>query len=84
MRVIVIVFMIALLAAFVVLMLKKIGVIEAGQIYGGRLISELCRCDFCLSWWACLFIAVVIAITENDFCVVVYSMMATPITRQLV
>lgn len=84
MRVILIVVMIALLAAFVVLLLKKVGVIEAGQIYGSRLVSELCHCDFCLSWWACLFIAVVIAITETDFCVVFYAMMATPITRQLV
>lgn len=81
---ILIVVMVALLAAFVVLLLKKLGVIEAGQIYGSRLVSELCSCDFCLSWWACLFIAVVIAITESDFTAVFAAMMATPITRQLV
>lgn len=81
---ILIVVMVALLAAFVVLLLKKLGVIEAGQIYGSRLVSELCSCDFCLSWWACLFIAVVIAITEGDFTAVFAAMMATPITRQLV
>lgn len=42
-------------AAYALILLAKWGVVEWLQVRGGRLVSELASCDFCLSWWACLF-----------------------------
>lgn len=74
---------IACQAAFILLLAKKVGVIERIQIYGNDLFAELASCNFCLSWWTCLIISVMAAIGAQDLSVIVCAFIATPITRIL-
>ena len=43
--------MIALAAAFVVLLVKKWGIAEWMQIHGDSFTSKLFGCDLCMSFW---------------------------------
>lgn len=47
---------VALIAAFVLTLLRKWGVIEWVQIHGNNFFSKMFNCDFCLSWWMCVLI----------------------------
>lgn len=74
---------IALSASWLILLLKKTKVVEWLQIHGSELISELANCDFCLSWWTCLIISSITAIACDDYCIMFYAIIATPICRKL-
>ena len=53
-----IVIMVALAAAFVVLLLKKWGIAEWYQVHGDEFTSKLFACDLCMSFWCALIMAV--------------------------
>lgn len=74
---------VALAAAFALLLLKKWGIIEWLQVHGNDLISKMANCDFCLSWWTCLVVAIVAAILAQDPLCILTAVMATPLTRKL-
>lgn len=74
---------VALVAAFVLLLLKKLGVVEWLQVHGNDFISQLAGCDFCLSWWTCLITATVAAVVAQDPFTIVTAVCAAPITRKL-
>lgn len=74
---------VALVAAFVLLTLKKIGVVEWLQVHGSDLVSEMAHCDFCLSWWTCLAVALMVAATTQNPCIMLTAVLAAPITRKL-
>ena len=46
------VILVAMLAAFVLTLLRKWGVIEWVQVHGNDFFAKMFSCDFCLSWWA--------------------------------
>nr|UVX39899.1 MAG: protein of unknown function (DUF1360) [Bacteriophage sp.]DAD82430.1 MAG TPA: Protein of unknown function (DUF1360) [Siphoviridae sp. ctHMI2] len=48
--------LVALMAAFVLTLLRKWGVIEWVQVHGNEFFAKMFNCDFCLSWWACVLI----------------------------
>lgn len=75
--------LVATIAAFVLLLLTKVGVIEWLQVHGGKFISELACCTFCLSWWACLFLSVLMFVVTMDYTMFVVPFVATPITRHI-
>jgi len=74
---------VALVASFFLLLFKKIGIVEWLQVHGGDLISELANCDFCLSWWLSLIIAIIAAAIIGDWWIIATAVLATPICRKL-
>ena len=48
---------VAMLAAFVVTLAKKWGLVEYMQVHGNDLFSRMANCDFCLSFWASWLVA---------------------------
>lgn len=76
---------VALVAAFVVVLLKKWGVAEYMQVHGDRFISQLFSCDFCMSWWASVFVMLLSVSFVGDNAVYLLApVLATPIARYLV
>lgn len=75
--------LISLLAAFVLTLARKWGVIEWVQVHGNDLFCRLASCDFCLSWWVCVALAVVIAIFVSEPVLLLAPFCATIITRNL-
>lgn len=47
------------LSAFIVILMHKWGLVELMQTRGPRLLSEMARCDFCLSFWTSLVLAAI-------------------------
>lgn len=75
---------VALAAAFVVLLMKKWGIVEYMQIYGNNFFSKLFSCEFCLSFWTCLVIACITAALTGEFALMAAPLFSTPITRMIV
>ena len=39
------------LTSWVVVLLRKLGLLEFLQVHGNKFISKLASCDFCMNWW---------------------------------
>ena len=76
--------LIALGAAFVVLLIKKWGIAEWVQVHGNGFFSKLFSCDLCMSFWAAVVLSVITAIMVGDVWIISLPMFTTPITRMLV
>ena len=76
--------LVALAAAFVVLVVKKWGWAEWMQIHGDKFLSKLFSCDLCMSFWAGLFISFVFVCWYDDPIYVIMPVFTTPLTRMLV
>ena len=76
--------MIALLAAFVVLLMKKWGIAEWMQVHGDSITSRLFSCDLCMSFWTAFLITLVVVCVTDDRQLLFAPMFTTPITRMLV
>ena len=74
----------ALLAAFVLLFIKKIGLLEFWQTrVKSDLLYKLLTCDFCLSFWTNVFLSVVFGLVAKEVAFVLTPFAAAPITRKL-
>lgn len=71
---------VALLAAFVILFLARTGAREWMQVHSPKLLADMFSCDFCLSWWICLFLAIILV---PSWTAIVIAILATPLTRYL-
>lgn len=76
--------LVALAAAFVVLVVKKWGWAEWMQIHGDKFLSKLFSCDLCMSFWAGLFISFAFVCWYDDPIYLVMPIFTTPLTRMLV
>ena len=74
---------IALAAAFVILLIGKLGIRDNIIAKAPKLISQLFDCDFCLSFWTSLILAIILAIIFNEMSIIFIPIMSTPITRIL-
>ena len=75
---------IALLAAFVILLFKKWGFIEWVQVHGNDIFSRLASCDFCLSWWFGIVFSVIFALVLGDYSILFVPPFSTVVSRFLV
>jgi hypothetical protein len=75
---------IALAAAFVILLIGKLGIRDNIIAKAPKLISQLFDCDFCLSFWASLILAVILAIFFREMNILFIPIISTPITRILI
>jgi membrane protein implicated in regulation of membrane protease activity len=75
---------IALAAAFVILLIGKLGIRDNIIAKAPKLISQLFDCDFCLSFWVSLILAVILAIFFREMNILVIPIISTPITRILI
>lgn len=75
---------VALLAAFIVLLVKKWGWAEWMQVHGDKFMSQLFSCDLCMSFWAAMLVSAFLAGYTDDMLMFVIPLFTTPITRMLV
>ena len=76
--------MVALAAAFCVLLVKKWGIAEYVQVHGDRYLSQMFGCDLCMSFWASVIITIAVMCVTNDMRLIFVPVFATPVTRMLV
>lgn len=72
---------VALLAAFILTLLRKWGVIEWCQVHGNDFFAKMCNCNYCLSWWACVLICIIAYVLTGDPKYLGVPFCATMITR---
>lgn len=73
----------ACLAAFMLLLGKKWGIVERMQVRGNRFFSAMAHCDFCLSWWLGVLIAVLLALLAAEWRMLLLPFFTTPLARRL-
>ena len=74
---------IALVAAFVVLLVRKWGIDEWMQVHGDGVMAKLFSCLFCMSFWACVIISLVVVLVTDEGIYVLCPFAAVPMTRLL-
>lgn len=74
---------VAMNAAFVISLLDKWGAIEYVQINGSEFFAKMFSCQFCLSWWACVTLAILLAIAAGNATVLLTPFVSTMITRRM-
>lgn len=79
-------FVVATMSAFIVTLLHKWGAVEYMQVHAPRLLSELAKCNFCMSWWVSVGIAALPVIFGRIELIdgIAVAMCATPIARYLI
>ena len=75
---------IALAAAFIILLIGKLGIRDSIITKAPKLISQLFDCDFCLSFWVSAILAIILAIFFGEMSVLFIPIISTPITRILI
>lgn len=75
--------LVALLAAFIVLLIKKWGIAEYVQVHGNKFFAQMFGCDLCLSWWVGLALTFVCACLLNNLGLLLLPMFTTPLTRYI-
>ena len=79
------VILLALSATLILLLITKLGWREKVQIYGPKLISKMFNCDFCISFWICFVLSVLLfTFADGDWIVLFYPIFASPIVRLLI
>ena len=67
-----------------VLLLKKWGVTEWMQVHGNDFFAKLANCDFCLSWWTNVLLAVAAFMVLGDSRLLLVPFASTMLTRKLI
>lgn len=75
---------ISLAAAFAILLIEKLGARSEIIARAPKPISQLFDCDFCLSFWTSLILAIILAIFFNEMSIIFIPIISTPITRILI
>lgn len=75
--------LVALMAAFVLILMRKWRIIEWVQVHGNTFFSKMFNCNFCLSWWAAVVLSGLVAIYTGDVKYMMIPFFSTPITRIL-
>lgn len=70
-------------AAFAILFAERLGIRDKIVAEAPKLISQLFECDFCLSFWTSLILAIILAIIFNEMSIIFTPIVSTPITRIL-
>ncbi len=78
------VLIVATLAAFILSLLKKWGVIEYVQVHGNDFFSKMFNCNFCLSWWIGVYLSIMFAICIGNPLLLLVPFCSTTITRILI
>lgn len=74
---------VALASAFAILLIGKLGIRDSIIAIAPVPVSKLFECDFCLSFWTSLILAVILAIFFREISVLFIPILSTPITRIL-
>lgn len=74
---------VAMLAAFLLLLAYKLGIVEYMQVHGNRFVSEMAQCDFCMSWWLSVAISIGFFVVTGDSLCLTVPLLSTPLARHI-
>lgn len=74
---------VAMFGAFVILLMKKLGIVEWMQIHGDKVTSQLFSCDFCMSFWVSFILSLVLIVVFEERWMITIPFFSTPVTRYL-
>jgi len=79
----IVVVLVALAAAFLLLLATKVGIIEWMQTHGDKYISKMADCYFCLSFWTGTLIFIPVMLWYDAPLMIFGGMFSAPLTRYL-
>lgn len=75
---------IALTAAFFILLITKLGIRDEIVARAPKLISKLFACDFCLSFWMAEAFCTCLALLTGDYGWLIIPIFSAPLTRIII
>lgn len=79
-----IIVIVSLIAAFLILLITKIGIRDYVIENAPSIISKLFNCDFCLSFWVSMLVSIIGSFIVKEPGLIIVSIFSTPITRVLI
>lgn len=77
----IVVVLVSLVAAYIILLAMKLGIIEWLQIHGDKYISEMAKCHFCMSFWTGTLLFVGVACWYDNPLFLMGGVVSCPLTR---
>lgn len=74
---------IAIVSAFIILLIDRIGLREFVVCRSPKVISRLFSCDFCLGFWVSVVLSAALSLAVGDASFMLIPIMSTPVTRIL-
>ena len=74
---------VACIVVFLLLLAYKWGFVEHLQVHGNAFLSKMAGCDFCMSFWLSLMLAVLLTVVTVTWQMLIIPFVATPIARRL-
>ena len=71
------------LTSWVVVLLRKLGILEVLQVRGNKFISKLASCDYCLSFWLGWVVVIPAALITGECFLLAVPFFSTTISRFL-
>ena len=75
--------LVSLVSAFVILLAAKLGILEWIQVHGDVFLSEMAKCNFCLSFWTGTLFWVIVAFWCDNPLYIFGGVLSSPLTRML-
>ncbi len=76
------IFLVALLTAFIVLLMSKLGLREYIALTSKlKIISRLFSCDFCLCFWVSFMLCLILSVITGNILYLVLCIFSTPLAR---
>lgn len=79
-----IIVIVSLIAAFLILLITKIGIRDYVIENAPSIISKLFNCDFCLSFWVSMLVSIIGGFIVKEPGLIIVPIFSTPITRTLI
>lgn len=77
------VLLVALMAAFIAIVMGKWKIREYMQIHGGDFFGKMADCDFCFGFWIAVVLSVAATIATADWHLLFIPIFSAPITRMI-
>lgn len=71
-------------SAFLLILAAKWKVIEKMQVHGNDFFAKMANCDFCLSWWVNVIMAVSVTVASGETSFLLMPFVTTIVTRKLI
>lgn len=69
--------------AFIIILIKKLGIRDIIISRAPKLFSQLFDCDFCLSFWISVIFVIILVYINKDISMLIIPFLSTPISRFL-
>lgn len=75
--------LVALLSAFIILLLTKWRIVEWLQVNGGDFFGKMAECHLCMGFWVAVILSAIAVYITGDYMLMFVPVFSSPLTRYI-